>query len=547
MRFEDFVDEPSAPVGPLGDELCKCQAEAHGQQGVSPIWRRSRARHCKRTYGSDYARLLGCASGMTRFPPSCPAGPGERRRPRAAAPRSAAPDARAAAGQRCVDWQGGEVCLRRCLCPPPPAPPRPQRPRISTPTPRCRRRRSPSPARWSTPGARRRRAASWSTPTMTTPYYDVFDQGVPSIPRRWPRHPEGHGRARGADEQPTPRSGPQALVMLQRAAQFFADRTARTHARQVSPAGRSRPSPAWPRRGRPSSPPRRSMPYTDAVLAQYRTGLRTKSKAGASPAGVGDVQDRRVPAERSPPVGYSARRARGSAAPGTRARGRRLRRVARTAQRHPGGRGAARRRARGGPRRACPASPPGTPPRGGERPRHGQVRRLQIRHPAHRGHALREERQRHYRYRLGAHETEERIERLPRPQRPFEGGPASRRSVSPTSVRTRAPRRLGVKIFPRFRGSMPQVIVTSTGAPSQCSRKKRGRYEVRRVSPVAQAMVSAATASSQAEAESAGRSALPSAAPEEPAREARGGSRRARGGTPRSGGRARGGPPRPDQ
>ena len=280
VKFEDFVDEPSQPLdpGPLGDELCKCQQQLTGKHGCLGLPAQPSA-DCKRTYGSDCERLLGCASGDARFPPSCPAGQANAGALERCTPLCG-PGRTCAAGQRCVDWQRGEVCLPEASLPAAAAagpPPETEMLDADTGVPP----ETVALARAVVDAGRRATASCKLVNTdARNTYYDVYDECPLEASSSADIQKAVAALEARTSEHPGERTG--GLVLFQRAARFFADRTARTShgkAARGTLAAFAGLVEAWTA----FQPAEKVEPYTEAVLAQYHTGWRTKVKAGRFP------------------------------------------------------------------------------------------------------------------------------------------------------------------------------------------------------------------------------------------------------------------------
>jgi hypothetical protein len=279
VAFETFGEEPSEPLdpGPLGDELCRCHEQLTGSKGCLGLPAQPSA-DCKRTYGTDCAQLLGCASGDPRSPPSCPAGQANAGALERCAPLCG-PGRTCAAGQRCVDWQRGEVCLPEASVPAASAAAAPATELTDTDTPVPAE--TLALARAVVDAGRRATAGCKLLNTDNpNPYYDVFDE-CPLDPSSVADIQKAAAALEALPPAP-PEDRAAGLVLFERSARFFADRTARTRdgkaARGTLPAF-ARLVEAWTT----LQPAEKVDAYTEAVLAQYRTGSRTRGKAASFP------------------------------------------------------------------------------------------------------------------------------------------------------------------------------------------------------------------------------------------------------------------------
>ena len=99
---------PRTELSPATKALCSCAEQLLGGAtctfgGAAPDT------DCARTYGTDCVRLLACSVGDPAAPPTC--APGSV--PAGATRRCAALCAESVPCKkgRCVDWQGGRVCM----------------------------------------------------------------------------------------------------------------------------------------------------------------------------------------------------------------------------------------------------------------------------------------------------------------------------------------------------------------------------------------------------------------------------------------------------
>lgn len=279
VAFDKFTDEAAAPLdpGPLGAELCACHQKLSGAKGCLGLPAQA-SEDCKRTYGADCAGLLACASGDARFPPACPAGQVNAGALERCAPLCG-PGRTCAAGLRCADWQGGEVCLPESSLPaastaPAPATELLDADTVVAPEGLALARAVVAAGRKATAGCK------LVNTNKENRYFDVYDecpleaavrgdvqQAVAALEAWTSAHPEGLAAG---------------LALFQRAARFFAEQAGRASsgkaARGTLPAF-ARLVEAWTT-FRPSE---KEDAYTEAVLAQYRTGVRTKDKAARFP------------------------------------------------------------------------------------------------------------------------------------------------------------------------------------------------------------------------------------------------------------------------
>lgn len=283
VEFDRHWVEESAPpldLGPAAEELCACQKKLLGSSSCLDLPAQPSA-ECHATYGGECGKLLGCTSGDPRFPPSCPAGQVNAGAMERCTPLCG-PGRTCAGGLRCSDWQGGEVCLPEASIPasasaPPPvtemvdaAPPIPDETRALCRAVLDAGQKVTSPCKL----VNAEKESVW---------FDVYDEcpvapqaiadlekAVAALEARLAAHAEERGAG---------------IALFTRASRLFADWTAQARSAKTTrgtlPAF-ARVAEAWE-----AYQPGEKVPvYTEALLVQYREGLRTKGKAAALPVPV---------------------------------------------------------------------------------------------------------------------------------------------------------------------------------------------------------------------------------------------------------------------
>ena len=274
-----WVEEASTPLdlGPDAAELCECQKKLGGSSSCLGLPAQPSA-ECRATYGTDCARLVACASGDPRFPPTCPAGQVNAGAMERCTPLCG-PGRSCAAGQRCVDWQRGEVCLPEASIPASATIAPPVTEVVDADPPVSEETMALARAVLEV-GRRVTASCKLVNAEKENVWFDVHDEGaldagavadldkaVTALEARLAAKPEERGAG---------------LALYARACRLFADWATQAKATKSSrgtlPAF-ARAAEAW----QAYRPGEKVVVYSDAVLTQYREGLRTKGKAASFP------------------------------------------------------------------------------------------------------------------------------------------------------------------------------------------------------------------------------------------------------------------------